>query len=60
MTEISALLTENRRFAPPEPFRRQAAVNTRALYDEAARDPEAFWARQAAELEWIRPWTKVL
>jgi acetyl-CoA synthetase len=60
MTEISALLTENRRFAPPESFVRGANVQTRAVYEEAARDPEAFWARQAAELEWIRPWTKVL
>ena len=26
----------------------------------AARDPEAFWAGFAAELEWMRPWDSVL
>src|SRR5207244_9748104 len=27
---------------------------------EAERDPEAFWARFAAELEWSRPWDRIL
>ena len=31
-----------------------------AIYEEAARDPEAFWAKFAAELEWSTPWTQVL
>ena len=31
-----------------------------SVYEEAERDPEAFWARFAAELEWQQPWTKVL
>jgi acetyl-CoA synthetase len=30
------------------------------VYDEAARDPEGFWARMAGELQWIRPWDRVL
>src|SRR5262245_8859616 len=28
--------------------------------DEALRDPEAFWAERAGELEWFEPWTQVL
>ena len=30
------------------------------MYEEADRDPEAFWARFASELEWQEPWTRVL
>ncbi|MCZ7552577.1 MAG: hypothetical protein M5U05_08340 [Anaerolineales bacterium] len=31
-----------------------------ALYRESIRDPQAFWAAQASELEWFQPWEKVL
>jgi acetyl-CoA synthetase len=58
--EIHALLTENRAFPPSEAFRAQANVRDTAVYEQAARDPEAFWASFAAELEWSRPWTQVL
>jgi acetyl-CoA synthetase len=30
------------------------------VYERAARDPEAFWAAFAGELEWFTPWTRVL
>ncbi len=58
--EIAALLKEDRRFPPPEAFRRQANVTDPAVYDRAAADPEGFWAAWAAELEWMRPWDRVL
>ena len=62
--EIQSVLRENRRFPPPEGFAAQAHIKSleeyRRIYDEAAADPEAFWARIAAELAWIEPWTKVL
>ena len=32
----------------------------RGVYEEAARDPEAFWERFARELEWSAPWHRVL
>ncbi len=57
---IEALLLENRRFPPPEQFRRRAHVQDVRVYDEADRDPEAFWARVAGELHWFRKWEKVL
>ncbi|MDQ6870581.1 MAG: acetate--CoA ligase [Gemmatimonadota bacterium] len=60
MTDIDVLLTENRKFDPPPAFKRQAHVSSPDIYDEAARDPEKFWADQARLLEWIKPWTKVL
>src|SRR5947207_14868455 len=58
--EISALLHEDRVFAPPPSFRAQANVRDNSPYEEAERDYEGFWARLASELEWSRPWTKVL
>jgi acetyl-CoA synthetase len=29
------------------------------LYTESLRDPEAFWARQAERIDWMKKWTKV-
>jgi acetyl-CoA synthetase len=60
MNDIDVLLQENRKFEPPREFARQANVSSAEIYEEAARDPEKFWAEQARELDWIKPWTKVL
>ena len=46
--EFSDLLREDRTFPPSEAFRAQALVRDEAIYEEAARDPEAFWAKFAA------------
>jgi len=58
--EFSDLLREDRTFPPPAGFRAKAIVNDERIYEEAERDPEAFWARFASELEWSRPWDTVL
>ena len=58
--EFDDLLQEGRTFPPPPAFKTQAVAADEGVYAEAARDPEAFWARQAGELEWSRPWTSVL
>src|SRR3954469_14510500 len=58
--EIDDLLREDRTFAPPPEFRARAVVRDEHIYAEAARDPEAFWAGLAGELEWSRPWDTVL
>ena len=58
--EIDALLREDRAFPPAAEFREQANVFDERVYAEAARDPEAFWATFARELEWFEPWKKVL
>ena len=58
--EFSDLLREDRTFPPPPSFRSHAVANDDRIYDEAERDPEAFWARFAGELEWSRRWDKVL
>jgi acetyl-CoA synthetase len=60
MTDIDVLLQEDRKFPPPDEFRRRAIVSSPDIYDEAARDPEGYWAGKASELVWIRKWDKVL
>ena len=60
MSEIDALLKEDRTFAPSADWRREAIVNDPGIYDRAAADPEAFWAELARELDWIKPWDSVL
>ena len=60
MSEIDALLREDRSFEPSAEFRARAHVSDPEVYARAARDPEAFWAEFARELEWMQPWTQVL
>ena len=60
MNDIDVLLQENRKFPPSDEFRAAAQVTSPDIYDEAARDPEGYWAKMAGELQWIRPWDKVL
>jgi acetyl-CoA synthetase len=47
-------------FEPPPEFRAQARLSDPGVYDEAARDPQAWWVRQAEELEWFRRWDMAL
>ena len=58
--EFSDLLREDRTFPPTEAFRARAHVRDESIYAEAERDPEAFWAGFASELEWSTPWTQIL
>jgi acetyl-CoA synthetase len=58
--EIADLLQEDRTFAPAASFRAQANVQDEDVYARAARDPEAFWAGFAEELEWFSPWSRIL
>jgi acetyl-CoA synthetase len=58
--EIADLLQEDRTFAPAAAFSAQANVRDEEVYARAARDPEAFWAGFAQELEWSSPWSRVL
>ena len=44
--ELAELL-EVERFAPPGEFREQALLNDPAIYEQAAQDPQGWWARQA-------------
>ncbi|MEY2425652.1 MAG: acetyl-CoA synthetase [Actinomycetota bacterium] len=56
---IEALLAEDRTFPPPPDFAARALVNDSTMHDEAAKDPEAFWAAQAEDLHWFDKWHTV-
>jgi acetyl-CoA synthetase len=58
--DIDALLSEDRVFEPPSLFRENAHARDASIYEQADRDPEAFWAGFADELEWSRRWDTVL
>jgi acetyl-CoA synthetase len=47
-------------FDPPAEFHERALLNDPAVYEQAAHDPQAWWAKQAKELHWFKEWTEVL
>src|SRR5829696_8076602 len=53
-------LLEQETFPAPEEFRERAVYSDPSIYDEAERDPEGFWARQAEDLHWDSKWDQVL
>ncbi|MDQ4059098.1 MAG: AMP-binding protein, partial [Actinomycetota bacterium] len=56
---IEALLQERRTFEPPRDFAAQANANEPSIYEEAEKDPDAWWASQAERLHWFEKWSKV-
>ncbi len=63
-TNIESSQTESRVFPPPAEFAANAHVKSfdeyEAMYAEAAKDPAAFWAKQAEQLHWFRKWDTIL
>ena len=57
---IESLLAETRAFPPPPGFAARAHARDPAIRAQAAADPEGFWADLARELDWMRPWDRVL
>ncbi len=57
---IETLLQENRSFPPPPEFAEQANIRDPRIYEEADKDPEAFWAQWAERLTWFQKWHTVL
>ncbi len=60
MADIDVLLHENRKFSPPDTFRRAALVTDAEIYAAAERDPVAYWESKARELDWFKPWERAL
>ncbi|MGA7704431.1 MAG: acetate--CoA ligase [Solirubrobacteraceae bacterium] len=58
-SELARML-EVERFEPPRSFQENALLNDPAVYEQAAADPQAWWAKQAEELAWFKPWDQVL
>src|SRR5204863_2088580 len=63
-TNIESHLIEKRVFKPAKDFSKKARIKSlaqyRKMYRESMRRPDAFWAREAKELVWRKPWKKVL
>ena len=61
---IESTLQETRVFTPPPEFAANAHVKSfeeyEQIYNDAAKDPEAFWAKQAEALNWFKKWNTVL
>ncbi|HBE22917.1 MAG TPA: acetyl-coenzyme A synthetase, partial [Verrucomicrobiales bacterium] len=61
---IESHLTEDREFLPAKEFSSKARISSMAqykkLYKESIDKPDVFWAREAKELQWDKPWSKVL
>jgi acetyl-CoA synthetase len=57
--EIDNLLHEYRHFAPTPEFAAQAIAQP-SLYQEAKADRLEFWANQARNLEWAKPFNQIL
>ena len=58
--EMDVLLKTEQTFPPSEEFAKQANANDPAIYEQAAADPERWWASWADQLEWIEPYNEVL
>jgi acetyl-CoA synthetase len=57
--ELASLL-DVKTFEPPAGFREHALLSDPAIYAEAEADWQGWWARQASELHWSKPWDTVL
>jgi len=57
---VKTLLEENRLFEVNEEFKNNARIKDETIYDEASKNREAFWAKQAENLDWYQKWDKVL
>ena len=62
--DFDSMLRENRVFSPSPEFSARAHFKSpdeyEALYKQSIEDPEQFWGSAARELDWIKPWDKVL
>ncbi len=63
-THFDVTLSETRKFVPSSDFSARAAVKSEqeyeALYQRADKDPEGFWSECAKNLDWFKPFDKVL
>lgn len=62
--DIESSLTEKRKFKPSREFAETARISSletyEKLYRASIKDPEKFFARQAEELTWFKPFKEVL
>jgi acetyl-CoA synthetase len=57
--ELASLL-DIERFPPPADFRNRALLSDPKIYEEADKDWQGWWVKQAEELHWFKKWDTVL
>src|SRR5438105_3309395 len=57
---LEALYREDRTFPPPRDFAAKANVRDPKVNERARKDLESFWAEQAKQLDWFKPFDRVL
>jgi acetyl-CoA synthetase len=61
---LDSSLRENRVFEPSQEFRSKAHIKSLEQYEQMYRhsveNPEEFWGEAARELDWFKPWERVL
>ena len=57
---VKKSISETSLFIPSDKFKENANVQSFAIFEEAAKNRETFWAKQADCLDWFRSWDKVL
>jgi acetyl-CoA synthetase len=55
-----ALLLDTERFPPPPQFVERALLTDPKVYEEADKDWQGWWVKQAEELHWFKKWDQVL
>jgi len=64
MSKTKTPKKEEQVFKPSKEFSKQARISSmaeyRRMYKESIEKPSVFWAREAKELTWQKPWSKVL
>ena len=53
-------LKDQELFEPPREFVEKARYTDESIYEEADRDPVAFWEEAARDLHWFKEWDQVL
>jgi len=53
-------LKDQELFEPPSDFVEKARYTDESIYEEADKDPVAFWEKAAEELHWFKKWDQVL
>jgi acetyl-CoA synthetase len=58
---IEAYYLENRTFPPPDDFKKTAHIVDASVYDDAEKDWQGHWAKQAGDLlDWYQDWETIL
>jgi acetyl-CoA synthetase len=61
LSKIEITSTEARKFPPSKAFSKHAFIKNmeelREIYQESIKDPQAFWAKQADNLDWFEKWS---